>query len=164
MSAYCGVCLSLGLSADNQNRLEEIAARYGRELVFVEMGDLKDRIGFQADTGGYDISIMSRLFMGEMLPDCVKRVLYLDCDTVVLASLKKLWQTDLKGRLFGAVMEPTIYPAVKASIGLGKEDPYFNSGVLLIDLPAGGPRGRKDSWWHFTAAWAGRPLPAIRIL
>ena len=45
--------LSLGLSADNQNRLEEIAARYGRELVFVEMGDLKDRIGFQADTGGY---------------------------------------------------------------------------------------------------------------
>ena len=30
--------LSLGLSADNQNRLEEIAARYGRELVFVEMG------------------------------------------------------------------------------------------------------------------------------
>ena len=126
--------LSLGLSADNQNRLEEIAARYGRELVFVEMGDLKDRIGFQADTGGYDISIMSRLFMGEMLPDCVKRVLYLDCDTVVVRSLKGLWHTDLEGKVMGAVMEPTIYEAVKASVGLGREQPYFNSGVLLVDL------------------------------
>ncbi len=31
-------------------------------------------------------------------------------------------------------MEPTIYQAVKESIGLGEDDPYYNSGVLLTDL------------------------------
>ena len=67
-------------------------------------------------------------------------MLYLDCDTVVLSSLKRLWETDLKGRVMGAVMEPTIYPKVKESIGLKQEDPYFNSGVLLLDLA----RWRKD--------------------
>ena len=31
-------------------------------------------------------------------------------------------------------MEPTIYQAVKESIDLGEDDPYYNSGVLLVDL------------------------------
>lgn len=126
--------LSLGLSEDSKNGLIQIAKQYGRKLVFAEIGDLKDRINFQVDTGGYDISIMSRLFMGEMLPDSMNRVLYLDCDTIIARPLKKLWNMDLDGNTVGAVMEPTIYEAVKDSIGLKKEEPYFNSGVLLVDL------------------------------
>lgn len=126
--------LSLGLSEDSLKRLEKIGEQYGRKLVFAEMGDLKDRIRFQADTGAYDLSIMSRLFMGEMLPDSVEKVLYLDCDTVVARPLGKLWNMDLEGNIIGAVMEPTIYQAVKESIGIGREQPYFNSGVLLTDL------------------------------
>ena len=47
-------------------------------------------------TGGFDISIMLRLFMGDMLPETVERVLYLDCDTVVLQSLKHLWKENLE--------------------------------------------------------------------
>ena len=86
------------------------------------------------DTGGFDISIMLRLFMGDMLPETVERVLYLDCDTVVLQSLKHLWKENLEGSIVGAVMEPTIYETVKESIDLGEEDPYYNSGVLLVDL------------------------------
>ena len=84
--------------------------------------------------GPYDISVMLRLFMGEMLPQELDRVLYLDCDTVVLQSLKRLWRTELGDCLIGAVMEPSIYPEVKSSIGLGPEDAYYNSGVLLVDL------------------------------
>lgn len=33
-------------------------------------------------------------------------------------------------------MEPTIYPAVKQSLGLTEREPYYNSGVLLIDVKA----------------------------
>lgn len=128
--------LSLGLSEGSRKGLREMAQRYGRNLVFAEMGDLKGRFGFHVDTGGYDISIMSRLFMGEALPDSVEKVLYLDCDTVVARPLGRLWKEELDGAVMGAVMEPTIYEAVKDSIGLGREQPYFNSGVLLVDLRA----------------------------
>ena len=126
--------LTLGLSEENQGKLREIAEHFGRKLVFLNLDDLRERIGYEVDTGGYDISVMLRLFMGDMLPESVERVLYLDCDTVVLQSLKHLWKENLEGKIVGAVMEPTIYQAVKESIGLGEDDPYYNSGVLLTDL------------------------------
>ncbi len=126
--------LTLGLSAENRGKLQEIAEYFSRKLVFLNLDDLRKRIGYEVDTGGFDISIMLRLFMGDMLPESVERVLYLDCDTVVLQSLKHLWKENLEGKIAGAVMEPTIYQAVKESIDLGDEDPYYNSGVLLVDL------------------------------
>lgn len=126
--------LSLGLSKEHVDGLEQIAKEYGRELVLLEMGELKERFGFQVDTGGYDISIMARLFLGEMLPEKVRRVLYLDCDTVVVQPLRGLWETELGECLVGAVMEPTIYPEVKEAIDLNDADPYYNSGVLLVDV------------------------------
>lgn len=126
--------LSMGLSRESRAALSEIASRYHRELTFLEMGDLEKRIGYEVDMGGYDLSVMLRLFMGEMLPPDVERVLYLDCDTVVARPLKLLWEEGLCGNVAGAIMEPTIYQAVKESIGLSPEDAYFNSGVLLVDL------------------------------
>ena len=126
--------LSMGLSEESRDSLKKIADRYHRSLIFLEMGDLKDRFDYEVDLGGYDISIMLRLFMGEMLPMEVERVLYLDCDTVVAQSLKRLWKEELGENIVGAVMEPTIYREVKESIGLGQEDAYYNSGVLLVNL------------------------------
>ena len=126
--------LTLGLSEENQGKLREIAEHFGRRLIFLNLDDLRERIGYEVDTGGFDISVMLRLFMGDMLPESVERVLYLDCDTVVLQSLKHLWKEELEGKIVGAVMEPTIYQAVKESIDLGEDDPYYNSGVLLVDL------------------------------
>ena len=126
--------LSMGISRENQARLQRLADRYERKLIFVEIENLEGRFDYPVDTGGYDISIMLRLFMAEALPKELDRVLYLDCDTVVAQSLKHLWNVRLGDRIAGAVMEPTIYKEVKESIGLGPEDGYFNSGVLLVNL------------------------------
>ena len=84
---------------------------------------------------------MGRLFAADLLPAGVRRVLYLDCDTVVLKPLRRLWETKLSlpgaagtGSVMAAVQEPTIYEEVKQYLDLGEKDPYFNAGVLLIDL------------------------------
>ena len=90
--------LTLGLSEENQGKLREIAEHFGRRLIFLNLDDLLERIGYEVDTGGFDISVMLRLFMGDMLPESVERVLYLDCDTVVLQSLKHLWKEELEGK------------------------------------------------------------------
>ena len=126
--------LSVGMSLENQEKLRTIASRFDRRLEVIEMGNLKERFPYEIDTGGFDISAMGRLFVGTVLPDTVERVLYLDCDTVVLSSLRGLWNTDLGKNVMGAVMEPTIYPSIKEQIGLKPEDAYFNSGVLFIDV------------------------------
>lgn len=141
--------LSVNISQENQEKLLSIARQFERELVFLPMGDLREKFPYPVETGGFDISTMSRLFVGTMLPEDVERVLYLDCDTVVLDSLKRLWQLDLCGKLMGAVLEPTIYPSLKEPLGLGKDDPYFNAGVLLIDLKQWREQGTEQKLLDF---------------
>ncbi len=126
--------ISIGISKESRNRLRTLADRYKRTLKFVELDDLEDRFHYDIDTRGFDISAMGRLFLGDLLPGNMTRVLYLDCDTVAAQPLDELWNLDLKEYMVGAVMEPTIYETVKNDIGLEQGAPYYNSGVLLIDL------------------------------
>ena len=125
---------SIGITGESKERLNAMAGRYGREICWTELGDIREQFDFGIDTGGFDISTMARLFVGRLLPEQVKRVLYLDCDTIVARPLKGLWNWDLGGNVLGAVMEPTIYRMVKEKIALGEQDAYVNAGVLLMDL------------------------------
>ncbi len=126
--------VSMGISAKSRGLLRAMAGKYKRELYFIEVGQIRKLFDFPVDTRGFDISAMARLFVGRLLPGQVRRVLYLDCDTVVAQPLTALWNTDLHGKLLGAVLEPTIYPEAKREAGLKAQDAYVNSGVLLIDL------------------------------
>ena len=42
--------LTLGLSEENQGKLREIAEHFGRKLVFLNLDDLRERIGYEVDT------------------------------------------------------------------------------------------------------------------
>ena len=81
-----------------------------------------------------------RLRIGDLLPDHVERVLYLDADVFVRRPLRELWTADIGDCLAGAVRDP-IVPWAGAPMGLPWRDvevaadtPYFNSGVLVIPL------------------------------
>lgn len=75
----------------------------------------------------------ARLLMDKVLPPDVERAIYLDCDLIVRGSLGSLWKYDLCGRTAGAVLDPIPY-AHHSLLGLPLAAPYFNSGVMLIDL------------------------------
>lgn len=126
--------ISMGITVKSRGLLRALAGKYGRDLHFIELDRIREQFDFSVDTHGFDISTMGRLFVGRLLPDKVRRVLYLDCDTVVVQSLGALWNTDLQGKVLGAVMEPTIYQKAKREVGLGDKDAYVNAGVLLMDL------------------------------
>ena len=127
--------MDTGITPESRGKLKEIARSFGRVLTFIELKDLEKRFAVQLDTGRFDVSTMGRLFAADLLPAGVRRILYLDCDTVILKPLRRLWETELgTGFIMAAVQEPTIYEEVKQYLGLGKKDPYFNAGVLLIDL------------------------------
>ncbi|HEY1078064.1 MAG TPA: glycosyltransferase family 8 protein [Fontimonas sp.] len=80
------------------------------------------------------ITMWLRALLPALLPDH-SRVLYIDCDTLVVDDLSALWATDLDGVGVGAVRN--ILPAAARdyplSVGV-PVDAYFNSGVLLINL------------------------------
>ena len=83
-----------------------------------------------------------RLEMGHLLPSTVERVIYLDCDLLVLDDIAALWNHDMGGHPLAAVMDLGIMASSKdwrgkqERLGFSKRDRYFNSGVLMVDLAA----------------------------
>lgn len=65
----------------------------------------------------------------------VERLLYLDCDLVVLGDVRKLFSSLQPNILLGAVEDILVNDTKKKSLGMNPTDPYFNAGVLLINCP-----------------------------
>jgi lipopolysaccharide biosynthesis glycosyltransferase len=119
-------------SARARLRLAAMVAALGGEIAFHHIPDrwtsgLPVR-GFTRKATWY------RIFLDELLPE-VPRILYLDVDLVVLEPLGALWRTDLGGCLVAAVTNVPLpeHRAYCERPQLGG-DPYFNAGVLLLDL------------------------------
>lgn len=121
------------ISEQHRKQLVKLAAVYGRAVSFLPIADLKERIGFDFDTSGWNEIVLARLLADRLLPETTDRILYLDGDTIVRGSLKELWETDLQGKAIGACEEPTANHGRKKELGLDGK-PYYNAGVLLIDL------------------------------
>ncbi|MFI7214213.1 glycosyltransferase family 8 protein [Micromonospora maritima] len=83
-----------------------------------------------------------RLLVPAELPPDVGRLLYLDCDTLCVNSLKPLFEVDMGGVPLGGVRDPfnrrlLDMGGIPGLAGYDHLDPhglYFNSGVLLIDV------------------------------
>ncbi len=126
--------LSNQMSEEHIAKLRSVADRYGREMIVVELGDVRGRFPYEIDTRGFDVSALSRFFMAEMIPASEDKILYLDCDTIVCDSLSSLWEVPMDNVPIAAVMEPTVGMGIKSQIDLPRDAAYFNSGVLLINL------------------------------
>lgn len=83
------------------------------------------------------------LLLPTVLPSDLERVVFLDADMLVLDDIAPLWTMPLEGRALAAVVDPAI-PACRSSRGvkgwrergIPAAAPYFNAGVLLVDLRA----------------------------
>ncbi|MBI3704976.1 MAG: glycosyltransferase family 8 protein [Rhizobiales bacterium] len=94
----------------------------------------------------------ARLFVGDVFSQ-YRRVLYLDADTIVMSSLAALDDTTLRSpNIVAACVEP--YTPTFAShngvadfrrLGFLGHEPYFNGGVLLIDIEKWNRESIKDS-------------------
>ncbi len=86
-----------------------------------------------AEHSSWDVAVLYRLALTQILPSTVGRVIYLDSDTLVRRPLDQLMLTDLGEQGFGAVSEA--HENV-SRLGLPLDSAYLNSGVLTIDLAA----------------------------
>ncbi len=136
------------ISQINKEKHYQIAEKYGRNIVFLPKIDIEKECGFEFEIGRWNISTFFRLFLCTILPDTIDRCIYLDGDTIVRHSLKALWETDLKGKLVGAV-DDCRSDHYKFDLGLNKDNTYTNNGVLLIDLKGWRKIGVEKDFYQF---------------
>jgi len=78
-----------------------------------------------------------RLLLPSLLPDDVDRVLYLDCDLIVLENLKELETIDLNDKAVALVPDyasKAHWPEFLGLLELPLDGTYYNSGVMIMNL------------------------------
>ena len=116
--------------------LTAIVARYNRaRLEFYPVTEQIFSYSFPRIKERITRTAYYRLFVTEMLPTTIDKVLYLDGDVIVRHSLEELWNMDLSGRALAAAPDMKEDTTDRyEGLGYSKSLGYFNSGVLLINL------------------------------
>lgn len=129
------------LGEPQRRSLRELAGHYGATVCYYEpAAGALDGFSIRKFSGRVSMATYYRCLLSDLLPATVGRVLYLDCDILVLDRLDEFYDLPLDDVTPVAAVEDIAadergrytlleYPA---------EDSYFNAGVLLINL----------EWWR----------------
>ena len=121
--------ISKGISNENIEKLDSLCKSYIRELVVVNFDDIAFDLP-QCSCGRHLETIYAKVFFSRI--EGLDKVLYLDSDVVVVGNLKPLWETDLSEKYMGVV--ETTYTKGKKALGIPRSTPFFNDGVVLVNV------------------------------
>lgn len=125
--------LGENISWENKNELKKIGDKYEREIEVIDVPKLN--IPASLVSVRWPLSAFTRLFSGQILPDDVDKILYLDCDTIILGDISELDNIQFNGNIIMGVKD-CISGTYKENVGLDKNSPYINAGVILFDMNA----------------------------
>ena len=120
--------IDCGLSEQSRKVLRKIALKYKREIIFYPLEEVLSYYTINAPKPSYYGRLLAPFFIKS------DKVLYLDCDLLVVDSLKTLWDTDVKDYSMAAVQGPGISAQNRAKLNIPADTRYINSGMLLINL------------------------------
>ncbi|RYE08367.1 MAG: glycosyltransferase family 8 protein [Hyphomicrobiales bacterium] len=132
-----------GISAEHKADLDVITTEFGATLIYydlTESADFQRICGTLRRSRRFPAISYARMVVDKILPPDVERVIYLDCDTFVLQPIERLYNQDMKGMPIAGVADPFAMHIMMGRDMRSKKgifdpaDPYFNSGVLLIDI------------------------------
>jgi lipopolysaccharide biosynthesis glycosyltransferase len=98
---------------------------------------------YDRSTSPYPKSAYLRLLLPALIPDAIKKIIYLDTDIVVTGNLAELWNIEIGDWALLAVQDPVHRYAYQtrhlqhldlAALGVRAEHKYLNSGVLVMNL------------------------------
>lgn len=136
--SYRIIVLNTGLRSDNIAKVKQ-NERPGFAIDFIDISKRIEKIRSHFKNI-YHFSIVTyyRLFIASLFPQYDK-ILYLDCDIVVLGDVAELYHTDLGQNILGAVTDQYVCSTrefrlyAEQAIGVDP-DTYFNAGILVISL------------------------------
>lgn len=122
-----------GISNENKKKLQSIMCN-GFNLIFIDVDEHFFEDFPLLNDGLQTVATYFRLLIPNVF-EGLDRILYLDADIVVRKSIHLLHDKDLSNTAALAVEEPyTLNESRLKDIGMSESSPYFNAGVLLLNL------------------------------
>lgn len=125
-----------GLNENNINNLRELINKYNSRLYLlpIEESIFENAPDFW---GTSSKETYYKLLIPEIIPDGIEKVLYLDVDIIINGEIDGIYNMDLKDKLLG--VRPDYFvnrfeTNYKESLGIKRNEIYFNAGVMLFNL------------------------------
>lgn len=138
---FCVHMLVSSLSQEGRTLISDLGTRYHNQIVFYDIDDSMVE-GVKMNTGArfngkqmYSIATYYRIFLPSLLPETIDRILYLDCDIIVLSDVKELYDLYLDGYGLAAVKDFSPYDNYhRNKMGLSMRHSAFCAGMMMINL------------------------------
>lgn len=120
-----------GINKTNKDKIFRFTEKYNCKVTFIKINfeDVSDILmPFHQSFTTY-----AKLFISSILPDDINKIIYLDCDSLVLGSFKELWDMNIDDYYCAGVLD-VLGENVKNHFWYLKINSYINAGFLLINL------------------------------
>lgn len=126
-----------GINNKNKRKIINLTSNYSCSITFIETKKLDKMdfnvLGLERNLNKSSLTTYARLFMSTLLPENIDKIIYLDCDSLIVDSYKELWKLDISNYYCAGVLDG-INTSIKEKLGFKKEDEYINAGFLLVNL------------------------------
>ena len=151
------------LSLESRNIISSLCDRYDNKAVFYDI-DAKLLENIQLNNiqfngkNMYSIATYFRMFLPSLLPNDIHRILYLDCDIIVLQDVSELYHLNLEGYGVAAVKDASPFNSYhRFKMGLGLQHSAFCAGMMMINMDY----WRKNECQKKLLEYATRPWKAV---
>ena len=127
--------LTHGLQHERISFLNGLCSRYQNELSVYNVDESKlDGVKFR-ENRPLTKAAYYRVLLPEILSTEIDKILYLDCDIIVLGSVKDLYNIELNGLALAACQDASPYNNLhRIQLGLDLKGKAFCSGIMVINL------------------------------
>lgn len=126
------------IQQDNKEKITKTVQNLGGNIEFIKIKNSKLEDCYVS--GELSRASYFRLDIANILDESIEKIIYLDCDLLVYDDIEKMWQLDMSGKPVAATCDLGIMASARVRkqknkfIGLPFDAPYFNAGVLIMDL------------------------------
>lgn len=124
--------LDVGLEKEDIECIRKSVEKNGGIFVYHNLRDIESILREGTPRFLDSFGTYARLFLPDLLPN-EEKVLYLDCDTLIVDDIWELWNTDVSNYYLAGVKD-TIGSPHRIKLALSEDDIYINAGVILINL------------------------------
>ena len=144
-----------GLEAEDKEALRGSAGRLGASIRFVDIEPGSPKI-VALPSFRFPLPLLGRLILPGEITTPGARLLLIDSDMIVNASVRALFEMNMQGRPLAAIQDP-LSEDEQAKRGRKLDADYFNAGLLLLNLDVFNARSIGEAAMRWLAACPERP-------
>lgn len=137
-----------GYSKENRDKVRQLAAQWHCRCILYEL-NMTPFEDFHVKVARFSRITYGRIYMPKVLKAMTDRYVYLDADTMVIASLAPLFSLDMTGYAMGAVSERPKDAAYRGEYLKLKNGKYFNDGIMVVNIPEWEKQGITEKAFSF---------------